>query len=145
MSNHRKSLLEIAKQYKSAEDFKANNLPKYLLAKRKRLLQVAFPKAVKQDKAIKGIYYLYKDSKVIYIGHSTINVLEAIQEHIEGPIPFNNYKIYKIYSDSDITTLSLYLANKFRPLYNMNLGKQHLSYEIPNTSKVLGKPIKATL
>ena len=142
MPDHRKPLLEVAKQYKSIKDFKARNLPKYLLAKRKGLLRIAFPKDLKPPEPIRGIYYLYKRNKVIYIGHSTINALEAIQEHADGPIPFTSYKLFKLASDSDITTLSLYLANKFRPLYNTNLGKQRLSYEVEGVAKLLGKPIK---
>ena len=139
MSNPKKQLLNLAKTYKSADEFKAKNLSKYLLAKRQLLLPIAFPKVKAQPRAIRGIYKLYMRNKVVFIGHSTTNALEAILA-TPTTTKWNHFKLYPLSSDSDIQVLSLYLANKYRPIYNTNLGKQQLSFTFPH-HKILGKPL----
>ena len=140
--NTKTKLLEIALTYSSEDEFKTKNLPKYLLAKKHRVISIAFPPKSKPDKPIKGIYKLYKGLKVVYIGHSTQNLKKSIEELSEGIINYDSYTYYELYSDSDIITLSLYLSNYYRPIHNQNLGKQKLSYTIPDISKILGKGIK---
>ena len=143
MDRHTKALLEVALQYNSREEFKEANLPKYLLCQRKRLLSVAFPKVVVIE-PIKGIYKLYDRLKVLYIGHSTIDSLQAIEE-LRETIPFKHYVFYDMHNHSDIITLSLYLASVYKPEYNTNIEKHSLTYTIPNVNKVLGKAIKVTI
>lgn len=140
-------LYNLALTYSSREDFKAKNLPKYLVAKRKGLLQLAFPLALSVPSDIlKGIYYLYQDTKLMYIGNSLVDVEQAIDNHkSEGIIPFNNYKIFTPYSDSDILVLTLYLSNKSKPRYNTNIGKNTLTVYLPDLWTVLGKPTKGTI
>ena len=139
--NSKKRLLEIAAQYASAEEFKAKDLPKYLLARKHMLLSTAYP-IVYTQAPIRGIYKLYKKEKVLFIGHSTIDLLEAVQEHKEaGIIPFTSYVYHNMSSDADIVVLSLYLVNYFRPSYNTNVSKNKLSFKIDNTYNTLGKTI----
>jgi len=138
-------LLAIAKEYTSEADFKKRNLPKYLLAKKQRLLAKAFPPKAEEENDIKGIYYLYKDLKVVYIGHS-INCLQAIKDLKETTtFHFNNYRLYTVSSDSDRLVLSLYLSNYYRPRHNTNIGKNGISFKIDSISKILGPSIKGTL
>ncbi len=136
------TLLKIAREYESEAEFKEKNLPKYLLAKKKMILKTAFPSdTVKAKKAIKGIYYLYKGTKVVYISHSS-DCTQAIKEKAESTTSFDSYKIFQPSSDSDIYVLALYLANKYRPRYNKNIGTNELSFSIPNVSQILGTSIK---
>ena len=90
----RNKLLLEASKYATEEEFKAKNLPKYLLAVRKRLIKVAFPPEAIVSRKIKGIFYLYQDKKVVYIGYSVLDTLQAIAEHKETLVLFNNYKIF---------------------------------------------------
>ena len=143
--NSKEQLLEVGANYTSPADFKAKNLSKYLLAKKQRLLPILFPPTVKITTAIKGIYYLYKGNKVVYIGHATLDILDAIKYHQESYMDFDNYRYYQIRSDSDIAIMSLYLSNKYRPRYNTNLGREKLTITISNLFAVLGPLIKAEL
>jgi len=139
------TLLKIAREYDSEAEFREKNLPKYLLAKKKMLLRQAFPEQVVNPKNdIKGIYYLYKGNKVVYIAQS-VNCLEAINTHTEDTMTFDSYRIFQPSSDSDRAVLALYLANKYRPRYNTNIGINELSFDIPNVSTILGKDIKGTI
>ena len=140
-------LFNIAKEYASEAEFKKYNLPKYLLTKKRGILKYAFPSTpTKPKNDIKGIYYLYKDLKVIYIGHSVIDCTTAIANHkSEGVIPFNSYKVYTPSSDADIVVLSIYLANYYRPRYNTNICKNQLSFKIPDVAQILGVPLKGNI
>jgi len=143
LPNSKERLLELALTYQSKEEFKKCNLPKYLLAKKLLVLPIAFPTTKLLQAPIRGIFKLYKGNKVVYIGHSTIDMLVTIKE-LDETMDFDTYTTYSLASDSDITTLSLYLANYYRPRYNTNIGKNKLSYTI-ETAPLLGVATKGEL
>jgi len=141
--NVKNQLLEIASQYSSPEDFKAKNLPKYLLAKKQRLLRVAFPPTTTSE-AFKGIYKLYKGKTVVFIGYSLDNLLEAMQM-ASKTIPCNNYVYYKMSNHSDIITLYTYMVNKFKPRHNKDVQQHTISFSIVLSNKLLGEPFTGKL
>ena len=145
IKNSKEQLLELGSNYTSPEDFKAKNLSKYLLAKKQRLLTILFPPVTKITTAIKGIYYLYKGNKVVYIGHSTLDILDAVKYWQESYMDFDSYRYYKIHSDSDIAVMALYLSNKYRPRYNTNLGAERLTVTVTNLFAVLGPQLRGEL
>lgn len=130
-------LLEIAKSYKTREEFKKKSLSKYLLAKKARILDIAFPK--EQHKVTKGIYYLYYRHIVVYIGYSLVDIELAIDSHKESAMSYDYAKYWSPHSDSDTLVLYHYLSNKYRPKYNTNNGKDTLTIELGNVMPIMGR------
>ena len=139
-------LLVIAKAYSSAEEFKAKNLPKYLIARRKGILYKAFPREKSKPKPLKGIYFLYQSGTLKYIGYSMDDAIKDIANHVGGQFTFNRYRLFhKMHSDSDIAVIAIYMANKFKPEFNTNTYKYALTFKIPGISKIMGHPIKGQI
>ena len=143
-------LISIGNQYSNMTEFKKKDLPKYLLAKRRVLLSKIFPthtcvlppnyEAPKANMH-QGIFYLYRNTELIYIGSSTINCLMDINK---SHLPFNNYKIYTIENKSNIHVLTSYLIHLNKPVFN-NTELDELTFKIPNIKKLLGKPATGKL
>lgn len=137
MNERTEKLLEIAKQYSSASEFKEKNLPKYLLAKKARILDKAFPKIA--DNKVRGVYYLYYRHIIVYIGYSLVDVEEAIDAHKESAMNYNYAKYWTPHSDSDTIVLYHYLSNKHKPKYNTNTGRDTLTLDFGNVMPIMGK------
>jgi len=140
MSNS--SLMEVANKYSSKEEFRVKNPLNYYKAKRKVLLSKMFPK-VKPTK-VKGIFKLYRRNAIIYIGHTLVDIPEAVKA-LRETINFERYSYYSIASSADILVMSIYLVNKHRPILNTNVGKERLTFSIPNHKNILGKQFKGAL
>jgi len=66
----------------------------------------------------RGIYFLYKDDKIIYIGKST-NLGKRLYNHkVQNLKDFDIIKVYTFKSNADIHYLEPYLINYYKPLYN---------------------------
>ena len=137
-------ILKAATKYTTKEEFKAGNLPKYLLARRLRLLGKLFPETPTIKKK-KGVFYLYNNLKVVYIGHSLTDIISEIIAKGEQVPKANNYRYFELHSSSDILVISSYLSNKNRPEFNNNFGLQRLTFKIPKIYKILGKSIKGSI
>ena len=145
MSEARRKLLEIAQQYTSEVEFKEQNLPKYLLAKKKRVLPIAFPPEDTIDHR-PGIYYLYKDQRVMFIGMSEGDAYRTMQDYLERTnLNVNNYKIFHPSSMANLRVLYHYLVAKYKPRYNTDVVSDLLTIHIVESTELLGKPDKGTL
>lgn len=65
---------------------------------------------------LQGIYRLYKDEKIVYIGQSN-DINNRIEEHKRDKI-FDSYDYCEINSKSDRSIYELYYIAKYKPLYN---------------------------
>lgn len=137
MTERETNLIKIATKYKTPQEFKQKNLSKYLLAKKARLLDICFPK--KEDKKLKGIYYLYYRHIVVYIGYSLVDLEASIDSHKESTMNYDYAKYWCPHSDSDTVVLYHYLCQKYRPRYNTNTGKDTLTIELGNVMPIMGK------
>ena len=145
MSETRRKLLEKAQKYDSAEEFRDTDLPAYLLAKKKRVLHLAFPPREEVEET-PGIYYLYKDQRVMYIGMSEVDVRTNMQSLLEViPVKINNYKIFRPISSADMRVLYHYLVAKYKPKYNTDVVSDLLTINIPEATSLLGEPERGTL
>ena len=147
-------LLEVGKQYKSAEDFRNNNLPKYLIAKRKVLLKTLYPEHLcrlplnyRDPRTIlrpysekSGIYFLYEKDIIVYIGKSK-NIAQRLLDH---RVTKNYDKVitYNTKTEADMHSIENYLINIHKPKYNTDglSTDSQLTFEIPNIDEILGKP-----
>lgn len=65
-----------------------------------------------------GIYFLYNDDELVYIGKSQ-NIFQRIGTHIkEGIKEFNNWDYQEIDNENERSELEGYLINVFKPKYN---------------------------
>ena len=145
MSETRRKLLAKAQEYDSEAEFKANDLPSYLLAKKKRVLHLAFPPEEEVEE-IPGIYYLYKDQRVMYIGMSEVDARTNMQSLLEViPVKINNYKLFHPVSSADTRVLYHYLVAKYKPKYNTDVVSDLLTINIPEATSLLGEPERGTL
>ena len=145
MLEKHQQLVNRAREYGSAEEFKANDLPGYLLCKKNRLLSIAFP--MEKPMELKpGIYYLYKDLRVVYIGMSEVDAKRSMLSLIEEAfITVNNYKVFHPISKADIRVLYHYLVAKYKPKYNNDVVSDLLTIRIPEAVSLLGEPERGTL
>jgi len=139
------ALLLAAAQHLTEEDFKTKDLGRYLLAKKKRLLKIAFPVVKVEVTTLHGIYFLYNHNRIVYIDHSLDCENDIKAFALAKDMTFNNYKIFPMHSSSDIIVLAVYLANKFKPQYNLNIGITTLSFKITNYPTLLGEAIRGTV
>lgn len=145
MSEARNKLLKRAQQYKSREEFRDKDMPGYLLAQRKRVLQIAFPPVVANTDR-PGIAMCYQSKKLVYITMADQNIDQILEDYLE--ITTNNitaYKIYYIDSKADTRVAYHYLVGKYKPAYNNDCNADLLTIHIPDLHKAIGQPIEYTL
>lgn len=77
-------------------------------------------------KELLGVYVLYKDDEVIYVGRSG-KIYSRVCQHLNG-LDFDYFR-YQECSNKDIKALENYYIEKLRPKKNiiMNLGEQYLT------------------
>ncbi len=148
------ALITVAKTYSSREEFERKNKGKYLIARSKNLLKIAYP--VKQEnisrlqlptlkKGIKGIYVLYIEDTVIYIGKSLLNCNDKIHKHIMDGLEPTKCEVYEIEHEPDIHVLEVYLINLHQPTNNKTYKNSGtLTIHISNLTKIMGEPIVTT-
>ena len=68
----------------------------------------------------KGIYYLYLNNKIVYIGMSDSNCLKRISDHYTDGKVFDNFEIHPKRNVSKTQLLSMEAAKirKHKPIYN---------------------------
>lgn len=139
------TLLEIAEQYSSEEEFKAKNYHKYLLAKKQQLLKKVFGRDIKPEKLTTDILMVYRNGDCIRIATGpsmSENDIKAITTPITNA---TQYKLYKLPSAANAFVLYHYLVAKFRPVHNTDVPTDRLTIKIPNLPSKLGTPIVADL
>lgn len=65
----------------------------------------------------KGIYILYDNYNIVYVGKSLSSIENRIKSHNKDKL-FNSVKYIEFKSDSDIDLYEVYLINKYKPIYN---------------------------
>lgn len=87
---------------------------------------------------LNGIYFLIRDSKVIYVGQS-VNITNRVCSHTG--ITFDSYNYIIVNDDKRLDNLEAYFIAKFKPVHNsvmqrnkLGLTKEHLitTKEIPD-------------
>lgn len=71
---------------------------------------------------VRGIYFLYHDQEIVYIGQSKTNVMQRIcGHHAEGTKVFNSFSFlpYTSYSDKKLSFKEEILIKKYNPKYNI--------------------------
>ena len=145
MSETRRKLLEKAQQYGSVEEFREKDQPGYLLARKYRVINLAFPSESARNNN-PGIFYLYRDNRVIYIGMSEVDARNAMMELVDkGLMSANHYKIFHPLSSADTRVLYHYLVAKYKPRYNNDVVSELLTINIPEATSLLREPERGTL
>ena len=67
----------------------------------------------------KGIYFLYKNSQLVYIG-KTKNLYQRLNDHLKNDNKiFDTYKFIEITNnETNIVEIETFFIQKFQPLYN---------------------------
>lgn len=139
------TLLEIAEQYSSEEEFKAKNYHKYLLAKKQQLLKKVFGRDIKPKKPTTDILMVYRRGDCIRIATGpsmSENDIKAVTAPITNA---TQYKLYKLPSAANAFVLYHYLVAKFRPVHNTDVPTDKLTIKIPNLPSKLGTPVVVSL
>ena len=93
---------------------------------------------------MRGIYFLYQDDEIVYIGKSTVNIRSRLLNHItqrEKYKKFNKIVCYEISSLADLHIAEIYLINKHTPLYNSDLKEGDMTLTIPNIDSIIKKEV----
>jgi len=95
----------------------------------------------------RGIYFLYNNDELVYIGKSITDIRKRLKRHIfEETKIFDRVDAYFINSDTDVHLAEVYLINKFSPKYNKNEhGDMPMTLEIQNIDKVVKESISISL
>ena len=65
-----------------------------------------------------GVYFLWKDRKVVYVGHSN-NVLQRVMQHAEKKRDFNAWSVQSC-APEDMLRIERELIEKHKPALNVN-------------------------
>lgn len=83
---------------------------------------------------LNGVYFLYKENKVIYVGQSN-NVTNNVVEHI-GEFDFTDYGYIVVSDGEDLKNVEAFFIHKFKPVHNpeltpntIGLTQEHLTGE----------------
>jgi len=78
----------------------------------------------------RGVYKLYKDKRVVYIGMSTNNCMKRICDHSAEGKDFDSFRImpHEDFSNEELLSKESSLILKYRPKYNKSLSikKEHM-------------------
>lgn len=77
---------------------------------------------------VRGIYFLYKDNEVVYIGKSDDNVMRRVCEHFQGASKdFDSFAIipYPV-SPAQLNNIETRLIMKYQPRYNIMKKKDYI-------------------
>ena len=80
------------------------------------------------DTLNKGIYYLYNDNKIVYVGKSDVNVMKRISMHFTDKTKnFNRYKIEikPELTNKQLESLEKKLIKRLTPIYNKIHNHKH--------------------
>jgi len=98
----------------------------------------AKPKALAPSN-LKGIYLLYKDTNIVYVGKSNCCMLSRIRSHKQDK-EFNTVEFYEIANQPDIDVIELYLINLYSPIHNKESNSNGiLTVTIDNIDNVVTK------
>ena len=77
---------------------------------------------------VKGIYFLYNDKEIVYIGKSNSSMSTRVQAHQKDKNKiFNKVTAYPINNDADIVIAELFLISLHNPIYNKDKGNDVLT------------------
>jgi len=116
-----------ALKYDTRGSFKKNNPSAYAATLRRGLLEditthMAKPKGISMFADaynVTGVYFLYREDVLVYVGKSTGHISTRLWEHMYDPIKvFDKVVIYEIVNKADIALAEVYYITKFAPIYN---------------------------
>lgn len=90
-----------------------------------------------------GIYILYENDKIVYIGKSSRNMLHRIRTHTIDKF-FTKSVMYEMNNEADMNILELYLIGKHKPIYNKHSNTTHIPTIIIDEFKILKNPVDIT-
>lgn len=73
----------------------------------------------------RGVYYLYKDGKVVYVGMSLANCAQRIANHYNDGKDFDSFRIFpkRETSDKQLFSIEAKYIRKYKPIYNKKSKK----------------------
>ena len=69
----------------------------------------------------KIIYFLIKDSKIVYVGQSCYGINRLINHKVQKEKSFDSYTYIPIGNDVNLSDVEAYYIAKFKPVYNLAL------------------------
>ena len=92
-------------------------------------------------KGIKGIYILYQEEEIVYVGKSTKSIGNRIISHKTKPEEkkqFTKAVCYEVLNKSDLHVAEVYLINKYKPFYNSDaIAEEPLTLVIDNIDSII--------
>lgn len=124
-----------ALQYATRTEFKNNALGAYHFARNNNILDKICghmkrkPKvSYKQFKRVAkktGLYFLYDNNSIVYIGKSVVNIAKRLADHYADlSKQFNRIDVYLINNLADLEIAEIYLISKHKPLYNKDANNK---------------------
>ena len=87
---------------------------------------------------LKGIYLLYLDTKIVYVGKSNSCMARRTHHHQHTGKLFDTVEFYEVTNAPDIDVLEIYLINKYTPIYNIESNSSgKLTLHIDNINSVV--------
>ena len=144
--------LEIeAKKYERRVDFRNNSLGAYSRAQQLGILDDVCSHMINgrvrgsfdlgQHAGLSGIYFLYSNNNVVYIGKSESCMVSRIRSHPTDK-EFSEVRLHSIENVADILIIEAYLIATMKPIYNIEYNTECApSFILPDVDKILGKPV----
>lgn len=111
------------------------NKTQNILRQKLTLMKQFKNKAPIAEARINGIYWLYKNDEIVYVGKSK-NIIKRISEHFDK-IDFNYFNYVKICETKSLNNIEAYFIYKLKPKYNkmitintVGLTKEHFIGEL---------------
>lgn len=92
---------------------------------------------------LQGIYILYKDNDIVYVGKSERCVMNRIRKHVsttsvEYKSAITGIDVYIIPNTANMDVAEIYLINKYKPVLNKESNSDAvLTLDIPNIDSII--------
>lgn len=152
----KEAIKEKALQYTTKEDFRLNAYPAYLKATRLDIIEDICEHMETPTRELwkvlpdvplrtKGIYIIYLEADIIYIGKSSSCINARLRNHTKR-FPYTDAVVYEIESTADINIAEVYLIAKHQPIHNLDgITGDRTSLEISNLDSIITNTITINL
>lgn len=99
-----------------------------------------FPEAVRKS----GVYLLYKDDVIVYVGKSTTSVASRLSRHtLNQSKDFDKAVVYLMHNLSNVNVIEPYLIEMYKPVLNTHCKSEDIcTLQVANLNDVIDTQIE---
>lgn len=122
-------IFTVASKYSTKKEFRKKEPSAYNAARKRGVAEGVMSHMSSEQSTIftevhniKGIYFLYDDDELVYIGKTTYSAANRLSSHMKSTKRFNKVIVYEIPNEADIAIAEICLIIEYNPKYNKDVN-----------------------